>query len=147
MKNKIISSVSSQIIYILVSALIGLALIPITIFMLGKLEYGAFELILSLILIDTFLEFGLGSSLVKYIPEFKHDIENLKVFTWSYYYIKLSLSLIGLLVVSLIGYYFDSVFNLTNIANIQDIKTATYIFGFGLIITNLPVKLYANIVF
>ena len=135
MKNKIISSVSSQIIYILVSAMIGLALVPITINMLGKIEYGAFELILSLILIDTFLEFGLGSSLVKYIPEFKHDIEKLKVFTWSYYYIKLSLSLIGLLVVSLIGYYFDSVFNLTNITNIQDIKTATYIFGFGLIIS------------
>jgi len=95
-RKKILNSVSSQVLYILVSGIIGLALIPITINMLGKIQYGAFELILSLILIDAFLEFGLGSTLVKYIPEYKIDIANLKTFFWSYYYIKLFLTILGL---------------------------------------------------
>ena len=82
-QKKILNSISSQILYILVSSIIGLSLVPITINMLGKIEYGAFELILSLILIDAFLEFGLGSTLVKYIPEHKVDTASLKTFFWS----------------------------------------------------------------
>lgn len=134
---KILNSVLSQIIYIFVSALIGLALVPITIKMLGTIQYGAFELILSLILIDTFLEFGLGSTLVKYIPEFKHNIAKLKSFVWSYYYIKLFLTFLGFLVIVSVGYNFDKLFNLEGVNNIQEIKLATYIFGIGLIINSI----------
>lgn len=137
MQKKILSSVSSQIIFILISTLIGLALVPITINMLGKIEYGAFELILSLILIDTFLEFGLGSTLVKYIPELKHDIEKLRSFVWSYYYIKLFLTILGFIVVVLVGYNFDILFNLEGVENIEEIKLATYIFGAGLIVSSI----------
>lgn len=135
-QNKILSSVSSQVIVILVSTLIGLALVPITINMLGKIEYGAFELILSLIIIDTFLEFGIGSALVKYIPEFKYDTNRLHTFLWSYYYIKFFLTLIGFLIVGIVGYNFETIFNVSGINNLEDIKIATYIFGVGLFISS-----------
>jgi O-antigen/teichoic acid export membrane protein len=137
MQKKILSSVSSQIIFILVNTFIGLTLVPITINMLGKIKYGVFELILSLIFIDIFLEFGLGSTLVKYIPELKHDIDKLRSFVWSYYYIKLFLTLLGFIVIVLIGYNFDVLFNLEGVKNIEEIKLATYIFGFGLIINSM----------
>ena len=105
-QKQILNSVSSQIIYIFVLSVVGLALVPITINMLGSFQYGAFELILSLILIDVFLEFGLGATLIKYIPEYKEDRVNLKKFVWSYYYIKMFLSSLGFFVIVIIGYYF-----------------------------------------
>ena len=136
-QKKIFNSIFSQVIYILVSAVVGLALVPITIDMLGTMQYGVFELILSLILIDVFLEFGLGSTLVKYIPEYKVDIERLKVFCWSYYYIKLVLSILGFLVILFIGYHFNIFFNLDEVQDIESIKIAVYLFGAGLIINGL----------
>lgn len=134
MQKKIVSSVSSQILYILVATIVGLAAVPITISMLGKLEYGAFELVLSLVLIDLFLEFGLGSTLVKYIPEYKDDKQHLKSFVWSYFYIKLFLTFLGFCVVMLVGYNFESIFNVDELTNIEEIKLATYIFAMSLFI-------------
>jgi len=135
MKKAILSSVSSQIIYILVSSIIGLALVPLTINMLGKIEYGAFELILSLILIDVFLEFGLGSTLIKYIPEHKDDMIELKTFVWSYYYIKLVLTLVSFIGVVFIGYNFEILFKLDGVKDIESIKISVYLFGVGLFIS------------
>lgn len=135
-QKKIINSVSSQILFILVSSVVSLALVPITITMLGKIEYGAFELILSLILIDVFLEFGIGSTLVKYIPEIKHDIDSLRTFVWSYYYIKLLLTMLGFIGIVVVGYNFDALFDLEGVKDIESIKIAVYIFGLGLIINS-----------
>lgn len=134
MQKQIISSVSSQILYILVATIVGLAVVPLTIAMLGKLEYGAFELILSLVLIDLFLEFGLGSTLVKYIPKLKENQEKLRSFVWSYYYIKLFLTFLGFCIVMLVGYNFDVLFNTQGLINIDEIKLATYIFATSLFI-------------
>jgi|SaaInlStandDraft_4_1057021.scaffolds.fasta_scaffold05168_4 O-antigen/teichoic acid export membrane protein len=141
MQKKILSSVSSQILYIFVATLVGLALVPITINMLGKLQYGVFELILSLILIDMFLEFGIGSTLVKYVPEYKHNKEKLKSFVWSYYYIKLILTFIGFFIVCFIGFNFNTIFNVANIDNLEDVKVAVYLFGLGLFISSTATTL------
>lgn len=134
-KRKILSSVSSQLMYILVSTIIGLAIVPLTIGMLGKIEYGAFELILSLIMIDAVLEFGLGSALVKYIPEYKENKCKLKSFAWSYFYLKNVLTLLGFIIVIIVGKYFDTLFNIQEINNLENIKYATFLFGLGLFLS------------
>ena len=136
MQNKILNSVSSQLIFIFISMLVGLALVPIVITMLGKIQYGAFELILSLIFIDTILEFGIGSALVKYIPEYKENILKLKSFVWSYFYLKNILTLIGFILILIIGLNFENIFNLHGINNIDDIKIAVVLFGIGLFLSS-----------
>ena len=137
MKNKIINSILSQGLFIVVSGLISIVMVPILIKMLGKIEYGAFELISSLMIITFLLEFGMGSTLVKFIPNHKENINNLKSFIWSYFYLKLSITLIGCLAVIFIGYNFDTFFNLRDVENIASLKIAVYLFALGILFSTI----------
>ena len=137
MKNKIINSVLSQTLFIIISGIIALVTVPLLINMLGKIEYGAFELISSLMIITFLLEFGMGSTLVKYIPEHKENIYDLKKFIWSYFYIKLSVTIMGCLTIILIGYHFDTLFKLETIPNIEALKIAVYVFSLGILFSSI----------
>lgn len=137
MKDRIVNSVLSQTLFIVVSGIIAILLVPILIKMLGKIEYGAFELIASLMIINFLLEFGMGSTLVKFIPQHKENQENLQTFIWSYFYIKLSVTLLGCLLIIFIGYYFDSFFKLEEISNLNDLKISVYIFALGILFSSI----------
>jgi len=137
MKKKVFNSILTQILYIAVSGIVGLSLVPMTLHMLGTETYGAFELILSLLLIDTFLEFGLGSTIIKYVPEYKSDMATLRSFFWSYYYVKLAIAIAASVFIGFVGYHFEDIFNLGQIQDIESIKISVYLFAIGLIINSL----------
>jgi O-antigen/teichoic acid export membrane protein len=137
MKDRIINSILSQTLFIIISGIIALITVPILINMLGKVEYGAFELIASLMIITFLLEFGMGSTLVKYIPEHQDNPEDLKSFIWSYFYVKLSVTLIGMLVIIMIGYHFETLFKLENVKNVEELKFSVYIFAIGIFFSSL----------
>ncbi len=137
MKKEIINSVLSQVLFLLINGVLAIILVPILINMLGKIEYGAFELIVSLMIINFLLEFGLGSTLVKYIPEYKEDMLNLQKFIWSYFYLKLFITSIGCIGIIFVGYYFDYIFNLEMIKDIESIKLSVYIFSLGILFSSI----------
>jgi len=120
-----------------ISGILSLALLPILINMLGKIEYGAFELITSLMIINFLLEFGMGATLLKFIPEYKENRLKLREFIWSYFYIKLLVTFIGIFFVVIIGYYFDNIFQINQITNITDLKFSVYIFALGILLSSI----------
>ena len=137
MKHKIINSVLSQTLFIVISGLVALVLVPLLIKMLGVMDYGAFELISSLMIVTFLLEFGMGATLVKYIPEHKEHREELQTFIWSYFYIKLSVTLLGSLAIMVIGYHFESIFKLEEVSNLEALKSSVYIFAVGVLLSSL----------
>jgi len=120
-----------------ISGIISLLLLPILIKMLGTIKYGAFELVTSLEIINFFLEFGMGTTLIKFIPEYKYDKEKLQNFIWSYFYLKLTVTFIGIIFIIILGFYFDNIFQIENIKNIEDIKLSVYIFAFGIFLRTI----------
>lgn len=155
--DRILNSVFTQLLYILISGIIGITLVPILINMLGKVGYGAFELILSLMIIDLFLEFGLGSTLIKYIPEFKSNLNILRKFVWSYFYIKIFLLTISSFIIFIVGINFANLFNLDAVENLHSVKISVYVFAIGIALNGIATFLsnilngfvyfgYANVV-
>ncbi|HFU75482.1 MAG TPA: lipopolysaccharide biosynthesis protein [Arcobacter sp.] len=137
MKQKLINSILSQTLFLITNGVLAIILVPILINMLGKINFGAFELIMSLVIVNFLLEFGLGSTLIKYIPEYKEDETDLKKFIWSYFYFKMFITVIGALIISIIGYYFNTIFNVSMIENIDTLKASVYIFAFGILLNSV----------
>lgn len=137
MKDRIINSVLSQTLFIVVSGIIGIIQVPLIINMLGQVDFGTLELIGSLMIINFLLEFGMGSTLVKYIPEHKEDRPKLQTFIWSYFYMKMLITLIGCIIVVIIGYYFDNLFKVDMLTDLETVKISVYIFALGILLSSV----------
>jgi len=129
-------SVIFQFINIVVTGIVGIVIVPIIIDFIGQNYYGILELILSLMIINFFFELGMGNTLLRFIPVYKKEgIIILNKFLWTYLYFKSFLVIIAFIIVIIIGFYFDSIFNVGD-SNYILIQKSVFLFAIGIIISN-----------
>ncbi len=134
---KLSLSVVFQFISIIVTGLVGILIIPLVIRFLGREYYGVLEIIISLTFINLFFEMGMGSTLLRFIPVYEKEGENeLNSFLWTFLYFKSLLGIIAALIIFIIGFNFDAIFNIGQ-ADIGIVKNAVYIFAIGLFLSNI----------
>ncbi|MGK0254479.1 MAG: O-antigen/teichoic acid export membrane protein [Mariniflexile sp.] len=137
---KVSKSVLFQILNLVFTGLSGIIILPFILDSFGVEKYGIFELIISLLVIDTFLEFGVGGAIIKYTPNFKSKGGfRLNDFFWTFTYVKSIFSLIAFFLVIYIAFNFSSIFSEIPKEYNSQIKTSCFIFAFGLILKNISV--------
>jgi len=143
--NRISSSVFFQFINIGIKGIVGIAIVPIIVKSIGIEKYGILELILSLMMINFFLEFGLGTTIVKFTANYrKKGLEELNKFIWTFLYFKSILAIIGMVVAIILGCYFEKIFQDIPVEILPEIRLSTFIFAIGLFISNIG-TLWSNI--
>ncbi|MFC2093942.1 oligosaccharide flippase family protein, partial [Bacteroidota bacterium] len=135
---KLSKSILFQFLNLFINGLLAIIIVPFILDSFGVEKYGVFELILSLMVIDTLLEFGVGSTVVKYTPNYKNKGGTfLNDFFWTFTFIKFLFSLCALVIVIYVAYNFSSIFSEIPEEYHSQIKYSCFIFGFGLIIKNI----------
>lgn len=135
---KLSKSIGFQFINLIVNGLLGILIVPFILDSFGIEKYGVFELILSLLVIDTFLELGVGSTVVKYTADFKkRGGQALNIFFWSFTFFKGFLSMIAFFIVFFIAFNFELIFSEIPTEYSSEIKLSCIIFGLGLILKNI----------
>jgi len=144
-KRNISASILLQVIFVVISGVIGIAIVPVIIRHVGKITFGILELILTLELINAFFEFGFGSTVVKYTLEFiRKDKNEFNTFIWTFIYIKIILSVIVVFIVLLLGLNFEHIFKDIPDQQVNSIRISIVIYCAGLLLKNF-VDVFDNI--
>lgn len=139
-------SVAFQFIHLFISTIIGIIVVPVLLKTFGVQKYGVLELIISLTMINYFLEFGLGSTVVKFTADYrKKDIDTLNTFVWTFLSFKTIVSIAGMVVAIIIGFNFEHIFSGIPPLLISEIRLACIVFSIGLFITNI-VSLWDSVI-
>jgi O-antigen/teichoic acid export membrane protein len=129
-------SVVFQVLSILITGIVSIALVPLIISLLGIEAYGVLEIIVSLAILNFVFEFGLGSTIIKYLLDFRNEgAETYNQFLWTYFNIKTSLAIIALLVSFVVALNFNLIFNSIPQPIIEKAKLSVVIFGIGIILS------------
>jgi O-antigen/teichoic acid export membrane protein len=137
-ESKITKSVSYQFVHLFISGLAGVFFIPFIISSLGKEQYGLFEIAFSINIINVVLDIGVGSTITNYTKKYyDKGVKEFSGFFWTYFWVKIFLSLIGFLVCILIANNVQYIFNGVDSINIPILKKAIFWFAIGVLIKNL----------
>ena len=137
-KSRLTKSVIYQLLNVFISGFIAIAIVPIIIKNIGKTTYGIWEIILSLEMVNSFFELGFGSAVVKYTLHYIEKGKNyFNKFLWTFIYIKLSFTILIIMIVVTLGFYFEKIFNDIPLDQIKSIKTVIAIYSVGLILRNI----------
>ncbi len=137
-ESKITKSVFYQFFNLVVTGLTGVFFIPFIISSLGKEQYGIFEIAYSLNIINSVLDIGVGSTITNYAKKyFDSDEGKFSEFFWTFFWLKLFLSIIGLLICIGIAINVDFIFQKVSVENAIILKQVIIWFGVGVLIQNL----------
>ena len=137
-EKKISKSIIFQFLNVFFSGLVGLIFIPFIIKKLGADQYGLFEIVFSLNVINAVLDIGVGSTLVNYTNKyFKQGIEEFGGFFWSYFWLKLFLSILGAILCIVIAFFLPNIFSKVPFDQYEIIRISIYWFAIGVILNNL----------
>jgi O-antigen/teichoic acid export membrane protein len=137
-ESKITKSVSYQFVNLLITGLAGVFFIPFIISSLGKEQYGIFEIAYSLNIINSVLDIGIGTTITNYAKKyFDLDKKKFAEFFWTFFWFKVLLSIIGLVICILLSYNVDSIFRKVSLENAQILKLVIIWFGIGVLIESL----------
>ncbi|WP_421775355.1 lipopolysaccharide biosynthesis protein [Gracilimonas sp.] len=137
-ESKITKSVSYQFLNLIVSGLAGVFFIPFIISSLGKDQYGIFEIAFSLNIINSVLDIGIGSTITNYAKKY-FDLEGKEFseFFWTFFWLKVFLSIIGLLICIFIAENVEYIFQKVSKDSAVLLRQAIIWFGVGVLIQNL----------
>lgn len=137
-ESKITRSVSYQFANLLISGLVGVFFIPFIISSIGKTQYGIFEMVFSLNIINSVLDIGVGSTIVNYSKKYYDDgITHFSNFFWTYFWFKAGLSIIGFTVCIILAVNTELVFTKIDPAEILSLKYSIGWFAVGILIQNM----------
>ncbi|WP_186758635.1 lipopolysaccharide biosynthesis protein [Echinicola salinicaeni] len=137
-KKNIRRSVFFQILNLVVLGITGIVFIPFLISSMGKDQYGLFEIIFSFNLINVLLDIGIGTTITNFsLKYFNSGIGKFSKFYWSYFWLKVFLSLVGFLFCLSIPFFSNKLFVNLQPNEILILNTGFVIFAFGVLIQNI----------
>lgn len=137
-ESKITKSVSYQFANLVISGLVGIIFIPFIITKIGKAQYGIFEIVYSLNIINAILDIGIGSTIVNYSKKYYDEgIDAFSGFFWTYFWFKVLLSLVGFLVCITLAFNVELVFTKVDAGEFDTLQYSIFWFAVGVLILNL----------
>ncbi len=136
-EKKIGKSVAFQFLGFLVSGLVSILFIPFTIQKLGTNQYGIYEMVLALTLINALLEIGVGSTITNYIKKYfdKSDSEY-RSFFWSFFWFKLMIALIAFFVCVFLAQNVSWIFKKVSENDLPILSQSILWFAIGVLLNN-----------
>lgn len=147
--NSIEKKVSKSIVYqfasFFITGIVSILFIPFTIQKLGTNQYGIYEMVLALTLINALLEIGVGSTITNYIKKyFDKDKKEYRSFFWSFFWFKLFIALIAFVVCLVIAFNVSFIFKKVAIDDLGLLKKSIIWFAFGVLMNNF-VSFFDNV--
>lgn len=137
-ESKITKSVSYQFANLLISGLVGVFFIPFIISSIGKTQYGIFEMVFSLNIINSVLDIGVGSTIENYSKKYYEEgRDHFSNFFWTYFWFKVGLSIIGCIICIILAVNTELIFTKIDPNEIVYLKYSIIWFAVGILIQNI----------